>query len=258
MNLKRVWWVFKKDMYIFLTWPVTYLILAGFSAVSGFMFYVVVRYFAQNYARFGPTQGMELTQMIIRPFLSNVSFLMLLVVPLVAMRLMSEERKLGTIEFLMTAPIRTSELIFGKFLAGVSMGFLIYLSTIIYPLFLYKYGNPDIGPILSGYFGVLLLLMAFFALGLFASSVTSNQLVSAGLTFVMLLLLWIIGWISYTQVGSTKMMKIINFLSAPQHLEDFFKGIIDTKHILYFLTLTFFGLFLSYAATESNRWRASS
>lgn len=260
MNPRAILWIFRKEMNIYLTTPLAYVIAAIFMALSGFMFYSLMLYFAQNYTRMammGMTETMDLTQEIMRPFLGNTSFLFLLIVPLLCMRLFAEERRQGTMELMMTSPVRTSELVVGKFLAGLAMNFLIYLLTAIFPLFLYIYGRPDWGPIVTGYLGVLLLLMAFVGLSLFASAVTSSQLVAAVLSFGMLIMLWIIGWVTFAQVSPGWTYTVIQYLSVVDHLEDFYKGVVDSKHVVYFLSLTLVGLTLTYFATEWHRWRAT-
>ena len=261
MNLRRIAWLFRKEMNIYLTTPLAYFIGAVFVLVSGYMFYVLVSYFAQTYNRYammGSPEGMDLTQMILRPFLSNTAFLFLLIIPLTCMRLFAEERRQGTIELLMTSPLTTLEVVFGKFFAAVAMNFLIYLLTLLFPVFLLLYGNPDMGPVVSGYLGVLLLIMAFSALALFASAVTSSQIVAAVIGLGLLLMTWIIGWISFSEFGTSTWLSVLQYISVPNHLEDFFKGVIDTKHVIYFLSVTFLGLFTTYGAVESMRWRSGS
>jgi ABC-2 type transport system permease protein len=260
MNLRSIYWIFRKEMAIYLSTPLAYIIAAVFLALAGFMFYTIMLYFAQNYARMAMmgTENLDLTQEILRPFLGNLAFLFLLIVPLMSMRLLAEERRLGTIELLMTSPVRTVEIVLGKFLAGVAMNFLIYLLTIVFPLFLRLYGRPDWGPIVSGYLGVLLLLMAFVGLSMFASAITSSQLVAAAVSFGILIMLWIIGWISYAQAASGPLPQIVQYISIVDHLEDFYKGVIDSQHVVYFLSLALLGLSLTYLATESHRWRATS
>lgn len=261
MNPRRMLWIFRKELNIYLTTPLAYLLAGVFLLVSGFMFYILVQYFAQNYnqfAQFGGQDQMDLTQMILRPFLSNLTFLFLIVTPLICMRLFSDERRHGTQELLMTSPVTSLDIVMGKFVAGVAMNFIIYLVTCLFPIFLFIYGNPDLGPVIVGYLGVLLLIMGFVSISMFASAVTSSTLVAAMLSFGLLLMLWIIGWVSFSQSGTSPEISILQYLSAPTHLEDFFKGVVDTKHVVYFLSLTLLGLFLTHGAVESQRWRSSS
>ena len=261
MNIRRAWWVYRKEMNIYLTTPLAYILAGVFLLISGFMFYILVEYFAQNYnqfARMGDTGAMDLTQMILRPFLSNLTFLFLILTPLICMRLFAEERRYGTQELLLTSPVTSLDIVLGKFFAGVSMNFLIYLVTCLFPIFLVIYGNPDLGPVIVGYLGVLLLIMGFVSIAMFASAVTSSTLVAAMLSFGILLMLWIIGWVSFSRFGTSAWLSVVQYISAPNHLEDFFKGVVDTKHVLYFLSITFLGLFLTHGAVESQRWRSAS
>lgn len=261
MNLRRIGWIFWKEMNIYLSTPLAYILAGVFMFVSGFIFYVLVEYFARSFSQltqFGGAEGMDLTQMIMRPFLSNLTFMFLIITPIICMRLFSEERRHGTLEMLMTSPVTTLDLVIGKFLAGVAMTFFIFLVTLIFPVFLKIYGNPDLGPVFSGYLGVLLLIMGFVAISLFASAMTSNPLIAAMFSFGILLMLWIIGWVSFSQFSTSAWLDVVKYLSVPDHLNDFFKGVVDTKHVIYFLSLTLLGLFLTYGAVESQRWRSAS
>ena len=260
MNLRRMFWVFRKELNIYLTTPLAYILAGAFLVISGFMFYVLVDYFARSFNQLGQfgSQGMDLTQMIMRPFLSNLTFMFLIITPLICMRLFSEERRHGTLEMLMTSPVTTLEIVLGKYLAGVAMNFFIFLVTLVFPVFLVIYGNPDLGPVFSGYLGVLLLIMGFVALSLFASAITSNALIAAMFSFGILLMLWIIGWVSFSQFGTSTWLEVVKYISVPDHLDDFFKGVVDTKHVVYFLSLALVGLFFTYGAVESQRWRSAS
>jgi ABC-2 type transport system permease protein len=125
--------------------------------------------------------------------------------------------------------------------------------TTIHIAILFIYGNPEWKPIATGYLGLLLMGGCFLSLGLFISSLTKNQIVAAMATFAVFLMLWVINWIG-TFVGPT-MQSVLAYLSLTEHFDDFAKGIIDTKHVIYYLSFMAFGLFLTAKSVDSERWR---
>lgn len=188
-----------------------------------------------------------------RPLFGNLSVIFLFAVPFLTMRLLAEEARSGTLELLLTAPVRDSELVLGKFLGALLLVLAILACTAIYPAILLLAGNPDRGPILAGYLGIVLQAAAFLAIGLFASSLTQNQIIAAMLTFVILLLLWLsdaLGNYTGGRIGD-----LFRFLSITRHLDEFPRGIIDTRHIVYFLSVIAAALFLTVQSVQSRRWR---
>jgi ABC-2 type transport system permease protein len=182
-----------------------------------------------------------------------MDFIWLMVVPMLTMRLFSEEKKSGTIELLMTSPLSTTQILLGKFFAALSLYMTIVALTLVYCLILELYGDPDWGPIWSAYLGYLLLGGTFIGVGVLASSLTENQIVAVLLAFGALLLLWLIDW-SASFAGPTA-AAILTYLSIIQHLQDFQRGVIDTGDVVFYLSLTFFTLFLTSRVLESRRWR---
>ena len=198
-------------------------------------------------------QQFNLNDMVMTPLLYNMTIVLIIMVPLITMRLLAEERKLGTEELLLTLPLRTTEVVIGKFAASFLFYLIMLALTAIYPILLFVYGNPELGPILAGYLGLFLLGTSFIAVGIFASSLTENQIVAAVICFVVLLMFFIIGWPAQT-VGST-LGDVLAYLSLVEHFTDFSKGLIDTKHIAYYLTFILFCLFLTKRSFESLKWR---
>jgi ABC-2 type transport system permease protein len=171
------------------------------------------------------------------------------------MRLFSEEKKLRTDELLLTSPISVNSVILGKYLASlIFLGVMLGL-TLVYPWILFKYGQPapELGPIAAGYIGLFLLGASFMAVGLFASSLTENQIVAAVICFVTLLLFFVIGWPA-ENVGETA-GKVLAYLSLIDHFTEFSKGLVDGQHVIYFLSFILFALFLTKRSIESTRWR---
>ena len=177
----------------------------------------------------------------------------LLVFPLITMRTYSEEKRSGTIELLLTSPLTDVEIILGKFLGAMLLYASMLAITSIHMGILFYYGDPEWKPIATGYLGLLLMGGCFLSLGLFISSLTKNQIVAAMATFAVFLMLWVINWIGESAGPTTQ--AIVSYLSITEHFDDFARGIIDTKHVVYYLSFITFGLFLTAKSVDSERWR---
>lgn len=179
--------------------------------------------------------------------------LVLFLLPMVTMRTYSEEKRSGTIELLLTSPLTDFEIIMGKFLGTVGLYLGLLAVTAVYIAIIFFYGHPEWRPVAVGYLGLVLLGGCFISLGLFLSSTTKNQMVAGAATFVIALLFWIVDW-SAESAGPT-MGPILSYLSITSHFDDFSKGIIDTKHVVFYLSFITFGLFLTLKSVDSERWR---
>jgi ABC-2 type transport system permease protein len=156
-------------------------------------------------------------------------------------------------ELLLTSPITDAQIVGGKFIGAMALYACMLAVTAVYMGVLFMFGNPEGKPLVAGYLGLLLLGASFIAVGIFISSTTKNQMVAGTATFVVLLLLWIISWLA-DGAGPTA-AAILNYLSVTQHFDDFGKGIIDTKHVVFYLSVVSFALFLTLKSTDAERWR---
>ena len=181
-------------------------------------------------------------------------WLYLFLVPAVGMRMWSEERRLGTIELLLTAPLTDLEVVLGKFFAAAAFYLILLLSTCIPMAVLYLYGSPASGPILTAYLGLLLYGLAILAIGLFISTLTENQIIAAVLSFGTIMVLWLVDVVAQNAESSWS-KGILSYLSILSHLDDFMKGILSTSHIIFYLSLMLGALFLTYRSIDSLRWR---
>jgi len=179
--------------------------------------------------------------------------LFLFIVPMLTMRLLAEEQRSGTIELLLTSPVRDWEVVLGKYLASIALILVILGLTLYYPFVMSRFGNPDIGPILSGYVGLFLLAAALASLGLLASSLTQNQIVAV----IIGLSLGIFFWISESIADfvGTPLASIFSAVSLRPYFPDFAMGIIDTRNVIFYLTFVAIALFLTIRSVESRRWR---
>jgi ABC-2 type transport system permease protein len=197
--------------------------------------------------------NLNINTMLIGPVLSNTTVLILFVMPMITMRTYAEEKRSGTIELLLTSPLTDLQIILGKFLGAMGLFVAMLALTLIHLAILFLYGNPDWKPILTGYLGLILMGGCFLSVGLLISSLTKNQIVAGMVTFAVFLMLWVINWIG-SFVGPTA-QAVLAHLSITDHFDDFQRGIIDTKHLVYYLSFIAFGLFLTAKSVDSERWR---
>lgn len=186
-------------------------------------------------------------------FFFGATIILILLAPALTMRLLAEEQKLGTIELLLTSPVRDWEVIIGKYLASLAFLLAMIAMTLYYPLLLLIFGDPDTGPMYSGYLGLVLYGGAALSIGILTSTLTSNQIIAFVVAAGILLLLFA----ANTGAGVVQGIwsTLIGEIGISSHFTDFDRGVIDTKHITYFLSFIAFFLFLSIRALESRRWR---
>jgi ABC-2 type transport system permease protein len=236
---------------------VAYVAMGAFLILTGFFFYDMVMSYNRymGYAQQQPQMmdQINVNDLIVTPLFHNINVLLLLIVPLVTMRLFAEERNLGTDEMLLTSPIGIGEIITGKLLAALIFYVLLIALTLVYPAILMRYAKPDIGKLLSGYAGLLLMGAAFITFGLFASTLTRSQVVAAIVSFTVLLVFWILGWLAESLTGPVG--GVVRYLSMTEHFERFGQGLIDTSDVVYYLSFIAFFWFLATRAVESTRWR---
>ncbi|HUJ20386.1 MAG TPA: ABC transporter permease subunit [Bryobacteraceae bacterium] len=255
--MKNILVIFKKELKSYFASPIAYLLLAIFAVIFGFFFYSATRFFVlqgMQMQMMGRGMPMDVNEYVIRPLLTNASVIGLFLIPMITMRLYAEEKRSGTIELLMTSPVRDLEIVLGKWFAALTLYASILGISAINIAILFAYGRPDWKPILVGYLGLLLQGGCLLAIGIFISTMTRNQIIAGGATFAVCLMLWVLDWVSaYDQ---SAWAKIIAYLSVVTHFEPFSKGVIDSKDIIFYLTMIFFGLFLTTRSVESLRWRA--
>jgi ABC-2 type transport system permease protein len=197
---------------------------------------------------------MNVNEQVIRPLLSNVGVIGLFFIPMITMRLFSEEKRSGTIELLVTSPVRDGEIILGKWLAALSLYSVLLLLTALNFVFLFKYGNPDWKPLAIGYLGLLLQAGALLAIGMFISTLTKNQIIAGAATFGVCLLLWVLEWVSGYETATWA--QVLSYISVVTHIGSFSKGLLDSKDAVYYVSLTFLGIFFTARSLESLRWRS--
>jgi ABC-2 type transport system permease protein len=236
--MRSLWVIAKRELYAYFISPIAYLVAAAFLFLCGLFFLG------------GITRWQDAT---LESMFGSLSIVLIFVAPVLTMRLLSRERDVGTIELLLTAPVRDWEVIAGKFLAS----FLYYLGLVaitgLYLIVLVAYGDPDLGTIGAGYLGLVLLGAEMLALGVFTSSLTRNQVVAAVVGVVGSVSLWLLDLIG--GIFGQKVGDLISYLTPSGHYYNFMDGIVDTRDLVYYASVTFVFLFLASRVLESRRWQ---
>ncbi len=236
--MRGVFTILRKELRIYFVSPVAYAFLGVFLFLAGLFFYL----------------GLVLTgEASLRVMLGNLSVSLIFVLPMLTMRHFAEESRAGTFELLMTAPLSLPSLIVGKWLASLTLCTLMLLGTLLFPAVLAYFGDPDWGIIATSYLGLFCCCAAFCAAGLFASSLTDDQVAAGMAGIVILLPFWLVGSAARLVEGEARVwMEKLAFLT---HLSDFTKGVVDTANLAWFAAFTMVFLFLTYRTLESRRWR---
>jgi len=246
-----------KELKGYFASPVAYIVI-GFAAILFGWFFVNLLYFFEQSSMqagsgFNGPQAVNVNEMLISPLFLNVAVILLFTLPLITMRTYAEEKRSGTIELLLTSPLTDVQIVTGKFLGGMVLYMAMLSVTVVHLGFLFIFGNPEWRPVLTGYLGLLLMGGCFLSLGLFISSLTKNQIIAGMVTFAVFLLFWVINW--FASFAGPTMQAVLNYLSITEHLNDFARGVIDTKHLVYYVSFIAFSLFLTVRAVDSERWR---
>jgi ABC-2 type transport system permease protein len=247
-----------KELKSYFASPIAYIVIGFFALLFGYFFIALLAFFERQSMQMasmgmGGPQAMNINQQLIRPLFLNASVIVLFVLPMITMRTYAEEKRSGTIELLLTSPLTDFQIITGKFLGAMALYTAMVGITLPHVAVLFAYGNPEWKPVLTGYLGLLLLGGCFISVGLLISSLTKNQIVAGMTTFAVFLMLWVINWMG--SFSGPRTQEILDYLSITNHFDDFTKGVIDTKHLVYYVSFIAFGLFLTARSVDTERWR---
>jgi ABC-2 type transport system permease protein len=229
-----------------------WLVLAGFLLLTGIFWASMLSYYtlevtnsvSNPYASY----QMNFNDYLFAPFFGNTAVVLMMVCPALSMRLFSEELKQRTLELLLTSPVSTLEIVLGKFLGALGFVAIMLFGTAIGPLMLNLWASPDLGVLLGGYLGLLLVAGAILSMGALFSAMTDNQIVALVLTFASAMGLWVISWVSQDQDS------IFVQLALVTHVQDFMSGLVYISHLVYFIAFIGFFLFATWQRVESYRW----
>jgi ABC-2 type transport system permease protein len=246
----------QKELRSYFASPIAYIVIGFFALLFGWFYVGILDWFVRQGMQMGAMGGpssLNVNQQMVRPLVLNITVVFLFLLPLITMRTYAEEKRSGTIELLLTSPLTDLQIVLGKFLGALALYAVMVALTVIHFGLLFAFGQPEWKPLATAYLGLLLFGGCFIAVGLFISSLTRNQIVAGAATFGVFLLLWVIDWIGES-LGPTG-QSILKYLSMTEHLDDFVKGVIDTKHLVYYVSFIAFGLFLTVRSVDSERWR---
>jgi len=241
--------IVRRELIAYFSSPLAYIVLTAFLLMQGYIFYIIVSFLNNPM-----TQAMT----PLRLFFGGTVFFwlfLLFTVPVITMRLLAEERRSGTIEVLLTSPVTEGQVIAGKFLAALLFYVVLWLPTLIYVVLLKQHSSIDLRPVMAGYLGVLLVGFLFLAVGTFTSTLTNNQLIAAIIAFAALIALFSIGLVEQLLVSSSVIRDALGYMNLWTHMDDYAKGIIDTRHVVYELSVGLLFLFLATKSLEVKKWR---
>jgi ABC-2 type transport system permease protein len=255
--MKNVLLIASKELKSYFASPIAYLLMAAFALIFGATFFSSVKYMMQmgmQSQMMGQQQPMSVNDMVISPLLGFAGTITLFLVPMITMRLVAEEKRTGTIELLLTSPIKDNELILGKWVGAMLLYLCILGMSLPNLAMTFIWGKPDLQPTLAAYLGLILQGGALLAIGEWISTTTRNQIVAGGVTFFLCLFLYLLKF--YFEYDSGWLAQGLSYLCIVTHLENFSKGLISLKDVVFYGSLIFFGLFLTSRSLESVRWRA--
>jgi len=238
----------KREFAAFFYSPIAYVLLTAAAVLNGVVFLLVIDFLSDPRAPHGAAMQML--------FGGTIFFWIIVIVltPLITMRTLAEERHSGTLETLLTAPISDVQVVLAKYLAAVGFYVVLWLPTLAYPLLLSSYSELDLGPILSGYLGTLGVGMMFTAVGLLGSSLTRNQIIAALISFGAIMMMFVIGIFDFLG-GEASPDSVLHYVNLWTHMEDFGRGIVDTRHLAYYGSVSLFALFATVQIVQLRRWR---
>lgn len=256
--MKGIWIIARRELGSLFVSPIAYVIMIFVTFILGFFFLSLVGAYAEWSARMAMSpspQDFRVDDIIIRNFYTTFAVIMVFVAPVLSMRSFAEERRLRTAELILTAPVSTMQIVIGKYLGLLLMGLFMLALTLVFPLWLaLQDAPPEAGPLAAALLGALLATGAFLALGVFSSSLTSSQVVAAVIAFVLCLFFWIVAPPA-SAGGGGSLAPLLESLSIQARLEDFMRGVIDTRALVFFVTFIGTGLFLTGRVLDSARWR---
>jgi ABC-2 type transport system permease protein len=247
--MRKLTAIVRRELIAYFSSPLAYIVITAFLLLQGYIFYLIVSFL--NDPRTRAMTPLEL-------FFGGTIFFwlfLLFVVPVITMRLVAEERRSGTIETLLTSPVTEGQVVAAKFLAALVFYVVLWLPTILYVVILKAYSSIDLGPVASGYLGVVLVGFLFLAVGTFTSTLTDNQLIAAILAFAAMVALFSVGLVEQLLVSSSGLKAALGYMNLWNHMDDYAKGIVDSRHVVYEVSVGVLFLFLASRSLIAKKWR---
>ncbi|HNX51184.1 MAG TPA: ABC transporter permease [Thermoanaerobaculaceae bacterium] len=246
--MRKTWALVWRELVAYFSSPLAYVVMTAFLFINGYVFWLIVAYL--NDPR---TQAMAPLKLL---FGGTIFFwlFVLFVVPVITMRLLAEERRSGTLEVLLTSPVSETQVVLAKFVSSFVFYAALWLPTLVYVAILASYSKLDWGPVASGYAGIAVLGLLFLSIGLFTSALVRNQILAAMLAFAVLVVVFSLGLVESVLVDQS-LKGALGYMNLWSHMDDFSRGILDTRHLVYSLSLSAFFVFLATKALEASKGR---
>ncbi len=246
--MRKVLALVHRELISYFSSPLAYVVLTAVTFINGYVFALIMGFL--NDPRTPPMAPLKFL------FGGTIFFwlMMLFVMPVITMRLLAEERRSGTLEVLLTAPLSEGQVVMGKFLAALTFYVFLWVPTLAYVVILASYSQVDPLPVLAGYLGIILLGVLFLSIGMLTSSLVRNQIVAAVFAFALLIVVFSLGLVE-NLVTAPALKSALSYMNLWNHMDDFARGLVDTRHIVYQLSLAVLFLFLSTKALEASKGR---
>jgi ABC-2 type transport system permease protein len=246
--MRKLFALVNRELLAYFSSPLAYVVLTAFLIFNGYVFWLITAFL--NDPR---TQAMQPLKLLFGGTFFFWLFL-LFIVPIITMRLLAEERRAGTLEVLLTSPVSEGQVVIGKFLAAFVFYMFLWAPTLVYVAILASHSKIDYQPVAAGYVGIALLGVTFLSIGLLTSALVRNQILAAILAFAVLIMVFSIGFVENLVVNTTA-KGILGYMNVLEHMDEFGRGIVDTRHFVYHLSLSGFFLFLATKALEASKGR---
>lgn len=250
--MSGIWTLLRRELSAYFVSPIAYVVMMLFLVITGVYFSILVAFFNNSK---GPTEVS-----VIEVFFQTSLFwyALILIIPILTMRLLADEKRQGTIETLMTAPVSDTAVVLAKYFASLAFYVILWLPTALF-VFLLRWVSRDttpfeLGPVLGGFTGVLLVGAFYLSIGIFASSLTRNQIIAAVVSFALISVAFFLGFLSFLE-SSGWQQKIVEYTSSLEHMREFARGMVDTRRIVLYVSLTVFMLFVTQKVVESRKWK---
>ena len=230
--------VWKREVQSYFLSPLAYIFIGSFMVVAGIMF---------------TANNVMAMSVSFSNTLSSMTFIFMLLVPLLTMKLLSEDRKSKTDQLLLTSPVSIFSIVLGKYLAAITVFVATLILSLVFPIILSIFGMPALGEIVAGYLGFFLMGSALIAVGVFISSITESQVIAALVTFFVLLLMWI-GNVALSLISNGLLVSVLEWFLVYSRINSFVLGLLSIPHVVYFISFSFVFLFLAVRSIERRRW----
>lgn len=237
-TLRDVWPIFKRELRAYFDSPVAYVVITAFLLVTGWFF---------------TTNFFVVAQADLRVIFSIIPFIFLFFTPAITMRLISEEKRNGTMELLVTMPISDAAIIIGKYLAGLALLIASILPTLVYVVTVMMLGDMDKGPLIGGYLGLVLLGAGYLAIGTYGSSLSDSQVVAFIVSFFVTFIFFLLNKVLF--LIPSWLVSSVEYLSIESHFENISRGVVDTRDVIYYLSLITLSLYFAARSLASRRWK---